>query len=117
MTRFTAILFVQTKVTSSLPHADIHETLALLCLVTDTKYFSFRTLHLKELRTPPTLDIAYNFLLVIDVHFYLLQRNCSYKIWSDWLSVGGWPSASRTMIWLLLCRPFTQSGGLDQIYI
>jgi hypothetical protein len=98
MTHISTNLFVERTVTSSLPSADILETLPLLCLVTDTKYFSIRILHLKEFRTPPTLDIAYIFFLVIDVHFYRLQRNCSYKFWSDWLSVGGWPSASRTVI-------------------
>jgi hypothetical protein len=82
-THFSAILFIQTKATLSLPLAYILQTLALLCFVTDTKYFPFHTLH---------------FLLVIDVHFYQLQSICSYKIWSDFLLVGGGSSASRTMI-------------------
>jgi hypothetical protein len=77
MTRFSAILFIHRKVTSSLSLADKLETLQLLDLVTDTKYFSFCTLHLKEFHTLPILDIAYNILLVIDVHIYRLQRNCS----------------------------------------
>jgi hypothetical protein len=40
-TAFSVILFVQTKVTSSLPPNDIFETLPLLHFITDTKYLSF----------------------------------------------------------------------------
>jgi hypothetical protein len=50
---------------SNFVSTNIFETLALLDLITDIKYFSFYTLHLKEFCRPPILYIAYNFLFVM----------------------------------------------------